>query len=137
MMPNSRQPHRATFWGMVAKGAEPTRGMVMDYRGRHIAGASNHHRLSITPMDKFFNTAGPNKPDIHHTLLPIQRVNWPELSSLIGARKYFMLHAPGNDVNAAMGGHFGGDGQLVLGRWALSDWTTALAKMPSVRMHCA
>jgi hypothetical protein len=21
-------------------------------------------------MDKFFNTAGPNKPDIHYTLLP-------------------------------------------------------------------
>jgi hypothetical protein len=29
-------------------------------------------------MDKFFNTAGPNKPDIHYTLLPKDRVNWPE-----------------------------------------------------------
>ncbi len=45
-------------------------------------------------MDKFFNTAGPNKPDIHYTLMPKDRVNWPELSSLIGAQKYFILHAP-------------------------------------------
>jgi type IV secretory pathway ATPase VirB11/archaellum biosynthesis ATPase len=45
-------------------------------------------------MDKFFNTAGPNKPDIHYTLSPMQRVNWPELSSLIAAQKYFILHAP-------------------------------------------
>ena len=45
-------------------------------------------------MNKFFNTAGPNKPDIHYTLLPMQRVNWPELSSLIAAQKYFILHAP-------------------------------------------
>ena len=45
-------------------------------------------------MDKFFNTAGPNQPDIHYTLLPKDRVNWPDLSGLIGARKYFILHAP-------------------------------------------
>ena len=45
-------------------------------------------------MEKFFNTAGPNKPDIHYTLLPMERVNWPELSSLIAAQKYFILHAP-------------------------------------------
>jgi predicted AAA+ superfamily ATPase len=45
-------------------------------------------------MDKFFNTAGPNQPDIHYTLLPKDRINWPELSSLIAARKYFILHAP-------------------------------------------
>ena len=45
-------------------------------------------------MDKFFNTAGPNKPDLHYTLLPKDRVNWPELSSLIAAQKYFILHAP-------------------------------------------
>jgi hypothetical protein len=45
-------------------------------------------------MEKFFNTAGPNKPDIHYTLLPMHRINWPELSSLICAQKYFILHAP-------------------------------------------
>ena len=45
-------------------------------------------------MEKFFNTAGPNKSDIHYTLLPKDRINWPELSGLIGAQKYFILHAP-------------------------------------------
>ncbi|MGQ0709820.1 MAG: AAA-like domain-containing protein [Rhodoferax sp.] len=45
-------------------------------------------------MEKFFNTAGPNKPDIHYTLSPMQRVDWPALSSLIDAQKYFILHAP-------------------------------------------
>ncbi|MDO9570658.1 MAG: AAA-like domain-containing protein [Hydrogenophaga sp.] len=45
-------------------------------------------------MDKFFNTAGPNQPDIHYTLSPMQRVDWPELSGLMAARKYFILHAP-------------------------------------------
>ncbi len=49
-----------------------------------------YHRV----MEKFFNTAGPNQPDIHYTLSPLRRVNWPELSSLIAARKYFILHAP-------------------------------------------
>ena len=45
-------------------------------------------------MGKFFNTAGPNKPDIHYTLSPMQRVNWLEFSSLMAAQKYFILHAP-------------------------------------------
>ena len=45
-------------------------------------------------MEKFFNTAGPNQPDIHYTLSPVQRVDWPELSGLMAARKYFILHAP-------------------------------------------
>jgi hypothetical protein len=45
-------------------------------------------------MEKFFNTAGPNQPDIHYTLLPKDRVNWAELDGLIAARKYFILHAP-------------------------------------------
>ncbi|MCF8167116.1 MAG: AAA-like domain-containing protein [Rhodoferax sp.] len=45
-------------------------------------------------MEKQFNTAGPNQPDIHYTLTPSDRINWPELSSLIDARKFFILHAP-------------------------------------------
>jgi hypothetical protein len=45
-------------------------------------------------MEKFFNTAGPNQPDIHYTLSPMQRVDWRELSGLMAARKYFILHAP-------------------------------------------
>jgi len=45
-------------------------------------------------MEKQFNTAGPNQPDIHYTLTPSDRINWPEWSSLIDAQKYFILHAP-------------------------------------------
>ncbi len=45
-------------------------------------------------MAKEFNTAGPNQPDIHYTLIPKDRINWPELSGLIDGRKYFILHAP-------------------------------------------
>ena len=43
---------------------------------------------------KFFNTAGPNQPDIHYTLNPLSRWNLEEILSLISARKYFVLHAP-------------------------------------------
>jgi type II secretory pathway predicted ATPase ExeA len=43
---------------------------------------------------KFFNTAGPNQPDIHYTLDPLSRWNLDELLTLIDARKYFILHAP-------------------------------------------
>lgn len=42
-------------------------------------------------MGKLFNTAGPSPPDIHYTLAPKQRINWPEPSGLIGAQKYFVL----------------------------------------------
>ena len=34
-------------------------------------------------MEKCFNTAGPNQPDIHYTLNPMQRVDWRELSGLV------------------------------------------------------
>jgi hypothetical protein len=43
---------------------------------------------------KFFNTAGPNKDDIHYTLSPLSRWNLPEITSLIDAQKFFVLHAP-------------------------------------------
>lgn len=45
-------------------------------------------------MEKFFNTAGPNQPDIHYTLSPMQRGDWPELLHAISAQKYLFLHAP-------------------------------------------
>jgi hypothetical protein len=43
---------------------------------------------------KFFNTAGPNQPDIHYTLSPLSRWNLPEIMGLIDDRKFFVLHAP-------------------------------------------
>ena len=45
-------------------------------------------------MEKYFNTAGPNKADIQYTLNPLKRINLPEIEDLIEQRKYFVVHAP-------------------------------------------
>ena len=41
-----------------------------------------------------FNTAGPNKPDKHYTLPPLDRLNKDSLTRLIDDRRPFVLHAP-------------------------------------------
>lgn len=43
-------------------------------------------------MPRFFNTAGPNKPDQHYTLPVLARL--PEVRGLIDRGLYFVLHAP-------------------------------------------
>lgn len=43
---------------------------------------------------RFFNTAGPNKEDIHYTLPPLSRWDLSEIENLIATQKYFVLHAP-------------------------------------------
>ncbi len=43
-------------------------------------------------MPRSFNTAGPNKPEIHYTLDPEMRM--PGLRELIEKQNYFVLHAP-------------------------------------------
>jgi hypothetical protein len=43
---------------------------------------------------KFFNTAGPVRPDIHYCLDPLGRIRIDELMSLIDQEKFFVLHAP-------------------------------------------
>ena len=43
-------------------------------------------------MTRFFNTAGPCRPDIHFVLPPMRRL--PEMSELIDRQSYFMRHAP-------------------------------------------
>jgi hypothetical protein len=45
-------------------------------------------------MGRFFNTAGPCKPELHYVLPPLLRLNLPEVEALIAAQKYFVLHAP-------------------------------------------
>ena len=45
-------------------------------------------------MEKFFNTAGPTKEDIHYYIPPLSRIDWQEIESLINQEKYFILHAP-------------------------------------------
>ena len=45
-------------------------------------------------MERFFNTAGPNKPDLHYTIDPLRRIDLEEMLMLIRQQKYFVLHAP-------------------------------------------
>jgi type II secretory pathway predicted ATPase ExeA len=43
-------------------------------------------------MPKWFNTAGPCKPDIHYMLPPLQRL--PNLEQVVAQQGYFVIHAP-------------------------------------------
>jgi hypothetical protein len=43
---------------------------------------------------KFFNTAGPNKPELNYTIPPLERLNLPEVLEMIDAQRYFVMHAP-------------------------------------------
>ena len=45
-------------------------------------------------MERFFNTAGPNKADKHYTLAPLKRFDLEDILSLIEQERYFVLHAP-------------------------------------------
>ena len=43
---------------------------------------------------RFFNTAGPIKPDKHYHIPPLDRVDRERLLELVRQEKYFVLHAP-------------------------------------------
>ncbi len=45
-------------------------------------------------MQRFFNNAGPIKPEMHYHLPPLQRLDWEEIQQLIREQRYFVLHAP-------------------------------------------
>lgn len=45
-------------------------------------------------MERFFNTAGPQKVDLNYTIDPLSRFNLDEILSLIYQQRYFVLHAP-------------------------------------------
>ncbi|MBE0507157.1 MAG: AAA-like domain-containing protein [Marinospirillum sp.] len=45
-------------------------------------------------MKRFFNNAGPIKPELHYHLDPLQRLDWEEIHQLIHEQRYFVLHAP-------------------------------------------
>ena len=45
-------------------------------------------------IERFFNTAGPIKSDMHYCIDPLSRINLAEIQSLIQQQKYFILHAP-------------------------------------------
>ena len=43
---------------------------------------------------RFFNTAGPMRPDDHYCIPPLSRMDEGELLTLIRQKRYFVLHAP-------------------------------------------
>ena len=43
---------------------------------------------------RFFNTAGPIKPDLHYHVPSLERIDLDEVLMLIEQQKYFVLHAP-------------------------------------------
>ncbi len=43
---------------------------------------------------RYFNTEGPVKPEKHYCVPPLDRVNLDEIRTMIGRKKYFVLHAP-------------------------------------------
>ena len=45
-------------------------------------------------MERIFNVAGPNKPNMEYTIAPLTRVDLDEVLNLINQSKYFVLHAP-------------------------------------------
>jgi hypothetical protein len=45
-------------------------------------------------VNRFFNNAGPIKPELHYHLPPLQRLDWEEVQQLIREQRYFVLHAP-------------------------------------------
>ncbi len=45
-------------------------------------------------MERIFNTAGPNRPEVEYTIDPLKRLDLDDILSLIRQSKYFVLHAP-------------------------------------------
>jgi len=50
--------------------------------------------VTINAMNKFFNTAGPIRPDDHYHIPSLERIDWEEVKVLMASKKYFLLHAP-------------------------------------------
>ena len=68
--------------------ASPRPRATAPSRARTVRGQC-HNR----PM-RFFNVAGPVRPDDHYAIPPLERVDVDELLGLIRAKQYFVLHAP-------------------------------------------
>ena len=45
-------------------------------------------------MERYFNTAGPNRPEEQYTIDPLSRFDLDDVLMLIRQKKYFVLHAP-------------------------------------------
>lgn len=44
-----------------------------------------------TMMERFFNTAGPNRPDEQYTIDPLSRFDLADVMMLIRQKKYFVI----------------------------------------------
>ena len=44
--------------------------------------------------ERFFNIAGPMKPEINYCIDPLSRIDWEEIRRLINYQRYFVMHAP-------------------------------------------
>ena len=58
---------------------------------------SNHPELpepQAEPIEKHFNTAGPNIASLHYELDPLVRIDQHMIEGLIAQQRYFVLHAP-------------------------------------------
>jgi hypothetical protein len=53
----------------------------------------NYVNMEIN-MGRFFNTAGPVSAEKHYCIPPLDRIDLKTILSLIGQKKYFVLHAP-------------------------------------------
>ena len=51
-------------------------------------------RLPPTGLMRFFNTAGPMRPEDHYCIPPLSRIDEGELLTLVRQKRYFVLHAP-------------------------------------------
>ena len=45
-------------------------------------------------MERFFNTAGPQIPELNYTIDPLTRFDLEEVLMLIRQQRYFVMHAP-------------------------------------------
>ena len=43
---------------------------------------------------RFFNTAGPIKPDMHYYVPPLERLDFDAVMLMIEQQRYFVMHAP-------------------------------------------
>ena len=48
----------------------------------------------VFAMERFFNTAGPQKPELNYTIDPLSRFDLEDILMLIRQQRYFVLHAP-------------------------------------------
>ena len=50
--------------------------------------------VSVMARPRFFNTAGPMRPDRHYCIPPLERIDLAEVCRLVREERYFVLHAP-------------------------------------------